>query len=105
MEDEEKLLMERDSEIYEEKIRKARMRDAMLRVKSRGYENVRRSDIPILKIFIGYASQLDLLQHPELAVALSLSVARSAARPGIEAILRDGLTALEDILAALGGAP
>lgn len=101
MDDEERLLMERESRIYEEKISKVCVRDAMHRAKSHGYENVRKADIPIIKIFIGYISQLDLLRYPELINALSLSIARSTVRQCLELILKSGFTRLEDLLGVL----
>lgn len=102
MHDEEKFLMERESEIYEEKISKICARSAMHRTKRDGYGSVRKGDIPLIKIFIGYASQLGLFRDPELMDALSLSVADSTAGPRLELILGQGFTELADILGVLG---
>ncbi|KAI5170540.1 hypothetical protein PAEPH01_1520 [Pancytospora epiphaga] len=103
MEDEEKLLMERESEIYELRISKVHMRAAMHKIKNLGYESIRKADIPIIKIFIGYISQLGLLQHGEILDALSVSIAGSIVRPAIELILKNKLISFEGVLRALKG--
>lgn len=57
-EDYEKILMERETSKYEEKIQKARIREAMLARKSEGYSRVNTSNEPLIKTFLGYISEL-----------------------------------------------
>lgn len=57
--DDEKFLIERESLKYDEKIKKSLLREAMYKIKLKGYESISSENSLLVKVFIGYVSEME----------------------------------------------
>lgn len=70
MDDEDKILLLRESAKYEEKISKKSVRELMFIMKVKGYNQIVQKDVLYLKVFLGYVMEISLLSDPVVMNAL-----------------------------------
>lgn len=103
MEEDEKILMLRESEIYEERITKAITRERMLKIKSRGYSSMEKEEILLAKVFIGYLHGIDMSHNEKVFSALSIAIANATAGQSICKILQEKIKEAQRIIQILRG--
>jgi len=99
--EEERLLLQRESSKHEERIQKAKTRDKLAQIKVDGYNRLAVQDEALVKVFLGYALEL----HPEhsqpILDGLAVCISTSGYYEKIQFILSSNMVGLEDILTAL----
>lgn len=99
--DEERILLKRESLKHEERIEKATIRSQLADAKQRGYEKIREEDIKLIKVFIGYITEL----YPEnlaiLVDALIVSIKNETVSVKILEILSKKIKNLDEIIKIL----
>ncbi|KAI4292791.1 hypothetical protein PAPHI01_2065 [Pancytospora philotis] len=76
--DEERALMERESQLYYGGVAKSRERERMHKRKNAGYQMIRKKDEPAVRVLIGYLSQLRVYRNALVIDALAEAVASGA---------------------------
>lgn len=97
MENEERLLMARESQKHEEKIRKSSMREIMFRAKQRGYDAVSRDKKVLLKVFMGYLCGIGAFSNSKLIRSLLQCIKNGDECDKIVTILRNKIRDQESI--------
>lgn len=87
LEEEEKFLIKRESSKYDEKIKKSLLREALHKIKIKGYESVSDEDAILIKVFIGYISEIDNIN--EILMCLVDSLKKGDFREKILDILKN----------------
>lgn len=103
MEDEERLLMAKESQRYEERIRKSSLREIMFKTKQHGYAAVSKDKAVLLKVFIGYLCGIDAFSNTKLIQSLLQCIRKGDEHDKIVAILSKKIRDQESIIQILIG--
>ncbi|ELA42013.1 uncharacterized protein VICG_01030 [Vittaforma corneae ATCC 50505] len=101
-EEDEKILLKRESAKYEERIKKSKIREGMFKKKSEGYNKIKAESVPIIKTFLGYVLELYPDEIHLISDILVQSVKRNDVDEKINVILTKKIKNLEEIKNILG---
>lgn len=101
MEDEEKMLMMRDSAKHKERILNIKIREQTYLEKIEGYNRLETDDETITEVFIGYIAGLKAEHRVEILSEFANVVAEGQVLPRLSRILTKRLTTKVEILNAL----
>ena len=87
MEEEERILLQRESAKHDEKIAKQLMRDLMYSTKVNGFNQILDKEVKYLKVFLGYIIEIGLFTDVEVMSALTECIKKGSYRQKIEKVL------------------
>lgn len=96
-EDDEKILLKRESAKYEEKIQKAKIRKDMFKKKLEGYNKIKTENVPVIKTFIGYMLELYPEEIDMVSKILIQSVKNDNVNEKINMVLTKRIKTLDEI--------